>query len=215
MSVTVYEGSDFAGKTTEALNMLLSCYVGQEQRNGIYIHFPIRKSTDVVRVSVAPPSINKFKHCDPFTNADGNLLDLNIIQEIILINIASNVDTILSYYDSGYDVFIDRFILSNFVYRALHNVPITSTCYNLCCTPSMERLMGIANHVIMVPPDEVLATRHNANRGKDESEFDKLNEQIENIYRTNAIYREYEASRELRIAYGGYELIMPLKKLNE
>lgn len=203
MSITIFEGTDFAGKTTKAMSKM------SETEPSIYIHFPIRKQSDVVG-----GDFSDFRVCGSFIDKDGKLLPLDVIQEVILVNITSNIVAILSYYNKGYHVYIDRFILSNIVYRQLHGVPITYGCYGFFVTLAAQLLLSIAKHDIMVPPNEVLAARHLASR-RDESEFDKLNEQIENIYRTNEAYREYARSGVLRVAHKniGYDIDIKLNMI--
>ncbi len=220
MPITIFEGTDFAGKTTKAKKELDRCF--NEGVPAIYLHFPIRKSSDIDIVNRPTLDASDFKMCPPLVDQDGNMLPLSVIQEIILMNIVANVRPILDYHDRGCNILIDRFILSNIVYRKLHNVPITSTCFNSLLAPPMQRLLEVARHDIIVPTETELALRerHAAqSRYSPEctqavirlnDEFDKLNEQLDNIYNTNKMYSYYAKSNLLHLSYDGFDVMVPL-----
>lgn len=174
--ITIVEGADFAGKTTYCLDKCWS-HVRNGERSA-YIHFPIRKNDDVI---ISDLTETMFTECGELVG------DMTKIQHIILENIIVNAKSILALHSEGYNVYVDRYLLSNIVYRQLHNIPMEQVVDGF-----VKILMRIAKHEIMVHDDEVLKERCKANTIYGD-ELDTINEQLENVLKANHIYATYHA----------------------
>jgi thymidylate kinase len=112
MAIIIVEGADGVGKTTSAKAMA---------KNGLYIHFPIRSLTNDVIANFSSLTKNSniseasnFSLCKPL-----NGLSMNDIQDTILANIEANCAEIMRLHELGVTVVIDRFTMSNYVYRKI------------------------------------------------------------------------------------------------
>jgi len=194
MSIIIVEGADYAGKTTTCMTIF-----DEESLwyNTVYIHFPIRDITkDIIASDSALTSDNmvaddtnsrgcngSFVECPPFKN-----LTMTEIQDAILKNIVDNAKPIMRLWESGYRVIIDRYILSNLVYRYINHVPAPI----IPDDESFTTLMSVAEHCILSPDSSVLLERRRSDtRCKTNDVLDEVNEQEDNIISANQAYHNW------------------------
>lgn len=168
MSITIVEGADFVGKTTLCMKMFAN-------PNSIYVHFPIREDV-MFHLS------NQSKYEDRFTKCklSGSMEE---IQDIIFDNIVANSEPIMYFFNKGFDVIVDRFMLSNEVYRKLHGVAPRKSENEFYL-----QVLGNSKSIILTESDKVLAERCSS-AIKCGDELDRINEQIDNVLRANQLYK--------------------------
>lgn len=171
--ITIVEGADFVGKTTFCLESCWAHSINNEKT--AYIHFPIRKADDVI---ISHETKAKLVECDKLV---GNMAE---IQHIILENIIKNAWPIFVLHFEGFNVYVDRYLLSNIVYRQLHNIPM-----EVINDRYVKILMDYAEHKIMVCDDDLLRERCEANIIQGD-ELDTINERLDNVLKANKIYAE-------------------------
>ena len=177
MPVIIVEGADGAGKTT------LCKKYHSEIPYSIYVHFPIRDMEKDVS------SKGNFQLC-------GSLKNLNMlqIQDVILDNIETNSHEILRLHDLGITVILDRYILSNIVYRRLH-LNDYETEIDDVKTPAISKVMSIAQLIILTESPEVLYDRA-SKRNDCVDELDKINEEKRNIELANNLFASFTKTNE-------------------
>jgi hypothetical protein len=173
MTITIYEGADYVGKTTKAIT-------DAKQNNGIYVHFPIRYENDVRNYSCVPC---KFTYI-----AFESLENISQIQEIILQNIINNCEEILRLHKNNANVFIDRFAMSNYVYRKLLCSNMSEDYFD---APRKNllivKVLSHANINILTCSIEIIKDRMK-DRIESETYIDIVTEKYENIERALILF---------------------------
>lgn len=168
MSITIYEGVDGVGKTTAALNAM------RAQNNSVYIHFPITCSEHIIGGNINADDYNISKLLSK---------DIASAQLIILQNIIDVCPVIMQLYRNNYHVHIDRFSLSNYVYRKLF-------CPDLSCESfdytAINEVLKFATVNIMTCELSVIEARL-ANKLQI-TELDKQTEKMQNIIRAQELF---------------------------
>lgn len=217
MSVTIVEGADFAGKTTYCLD---ECHkLDFQDINVAYIHFPIRRTEDVMILPSSEllknkfdPANIKFEFCESFKDKKGNTLSPADIQNIIANNLTTNAINIMKLYDMGFHILIDRYILSNIVYRQFYNINHNFSFLWAISDSYVVKLMSIAKHKIITHDDEVFIKRHSVNHISVDCELDKNNEIIANVLTVNNIYRSYLDQQYIRLSNNGFHVTVVINQ---
>lgn len=172
MSITIFEGADFTGKTTSIKNL-----IKQNSNNSVYIHFPIMSDDDyseILKLSIKKLKLQKSDY-----------ENMRVLQNKFLFNIIENSNLILNMYCCGFDVYLDRYITSNIVYRYLFGLP------NIQIPKVCIKVLNIAsnnyNFHILVLPEKELARRMRQNIRNQDS-LAKLMEKEKIIFAANKKY---------------------------
>lgn len=174
MSIIIFEGADFTGKTTAISNLIKN-----EKSSFIYIHFPIMTENDYSEILESA-----IKKIDLQKSDYENML---ILQNKFLFNIIENSKLILDMYNCGFNVYLDRYILSNVVYRSVFGLPdikIPDIC---------SKILNISRnnhnlHILILPENELFQRMEESNRYKDS--LAKLVEKKKIIFAVNKKYSD-------------------------
>lgn len=162
MTILIVEGADFSGKTTTCKK-----YISMQNSKTLYLHFPIR---DLSKDVICNFETN-FKQCEDFTG----ITDLRAIQDIILANINDNCAEILRLHELQVYIAIDRFILSNIVYRAIHVGQILP--WSSIKEMKSWEVFRVAKLLILIEPlEELLKRKGIRNDSYEEKSLDSINE---------------------------------------
>ncbi len=179
MTILIVEGADFSGKTTTCKK-----YISEQNSKTLYLHFPIR---DLNRDVICNFETN-FKRCDDFAG----ITDLRVIQDIILANINDNCAEILRLNDMQVFIAIDRFILSNIVYRAIHVGQILP--WSSIREMKAHQVFNVAKLLILVEPlEELLKRKGIRNDSYEEKSLDSINEADKMIGLANEYFAKLRA----------------------
>lgn len=130
--IIIVEGNDGAGKTTYC-EYLKKVYK-EQNKNYCYFHFPILGENDY------STDVLDKKYIQVLDSNLLNIKDENKKQDLIFDNIEQNSGIILNLYNMGYNVIIDRYIISNKVYRLLNNCPDRNNTLPICIVLSYAKL---------------------------------------------------------------------------
>lgn len=174
MPIIIVEGADGAGKTTLCKKYLDGIH------NSIYVHFPIR---DIEKDIISKCEINSsFMLCGSFKG-----FSMEQIQDVILENIEINSHEILRLHKLDVTVILDRYVLSNIVYRQLHlgqEISIKDLK-----KLAINEVMSIAQLIVLTESPDVLFAR-TSSRNESIDELDKLNEEKRNIEIANNLFNK-------------------------
>ena len=130
--IIIVEGNDGAGKTTYC-EYLKKVYK-EQNKNYCYFHFPILGENDY------STDVLDKKYIQVLDSNLLNIKDENKKQDLIFDNIEQNSGIILNLYNMGYNIIIDRYIISNKVYRLLNNCPDRNNTLPICIVLSYAKL---------------------------------------------------------------------------
>lgn len=179
MPVIIVEGADGAGKTTLCMKYLTI-------PDSLYVHFPIRDmKKDIISNCETPFN---FTLCESLKG-----LTMLQIQDVILDNIELNSHEILRLHELGVTVILDRYVLSNLVYRLIHlNQEFIFDDKKAICS-----VMSVGRLVILTEDPEVLFSRISS-RDSATDELDKINEEKRNIELANTIFDGFSKNYSTR-----------------
>ena len=120
----IIEGIDGSGKTT----FIDKLRYKMQNRPSIVLHFP-RRDTDLGKYADEILTSNSM-----YDNENANSV-INIIDKL------NAIDKITSYLEQGVDVYLDRFLLSQFVYSPIHNERYEKFVNYLPCEKELIFLM--------------------------------------------------------------------------
>lgn len=183
--IKIIEGPDFAGKTTLAKQLFNEDTANNI--NAIYVHFPIRNIKDDIIANFYIINNKPFIQCDDLNNKS-----MDEIQDIILNNLIDNASTIIDLHNSGVNVYIDRYIMSNIVYRLVHNISLPVIDNTDC-----DNLIEIAETVLLLPNVDLLLERCNTDRGKKNDLLDKINETEDKIILASYYYNKLSENSDM------------------
>jgi thymidylate kinase len=172
--VIYFDGADFSGKTTNCERLYSQMKYTEKVA---IIHFPIRDRARDIRIDSGS---ELFSICPSFSGKSA-LEVQNIIAEHMEEN-SKIMETL------DYTFILDRFILSNIVYRIILCKQLYTLSDYKLAYPASYSIYQRANTTILVEPLKVLLGRKGLRQGKISDELDEMNETEMNINLANNVF---------------------------